>query len=178
MTIAVKMLNDQIKKVSETNTLLDMLLEFEKTLDGMDLYAFKNWDEGEVLEGPTLSRHFMTVKLMYPAAQMPDPDGAKRLVAKDCLVDYVKDTLITPRKVRNFEDLVIEERPEGGPRYKAKTDTSHIWIVEIKMPRRYVDEFNADIVEVDEEQFVDLGDAGTDAQLQANDTGAVQVGEV
>ena len=46
------------------------------------------------------------------------------------------------------------------------------------MPRRYVDEFNADIVEVDEEQFVDLGDAGTDAQLQANDTGAVQAGEV
>ena len=30
MTIAVKLLNDQIKKISETNTLLDMLLEFEK----------------------------------------------------------------------------------------------------------------------------------------------------
>ena len=46
MTIAVKILNDQIKKISETNTLLDMLLELEKTLDGMDLDAFKNWDKG------------------------------------------------------------------------------------------------------------------------------------
>ena len=70
MTIAVKILNDQIKKISETNTLLDMLLEFEKTLDSLDLYAFANWDEGEVLEGPTLGRHHLTVKLMYPHAKM------------------------------------------------------------------------------------------------------------
>jgi len=31
MTISVKMLNDSIKKISDTNSLLDMLLEFEKT---------------------------------------------------------------------------------------------------------------------------------------------------
>ena len=30
MTISVKLLNDHIKKISETNSLLDMLLEFEK----------------------------------------------------------------------------------------------------------------------------------------------------
>ena len=36
MTIALKVLNDQIKKISDTNTLLDMLLEFEKVLDSVD----------------------------------------------------------------------------------------------------------------------------------------------
>ena len=35
------------------------------------------------------------------------------------------------------------------------------------MPRRYVDEFNSDIVEMDEDSYVDVEDAGTDAQLQA-----------
>ena len=43
MTISVQLLNDQIKKVSDTNTLLDMLLEFEKVLEDVDLYAYKNW---------------------------------------------------------------------------------------------------------------------------------------
>ena len=59
MTISVKILNDKIEEVSKTNTLLDMLLEFEKTLDKIDLYAFKNWMKGEVLEGPTVGRHYV-----------------------------------------------------------------------------------------------------------------------
>lgn len=169
MTIAVKLLNDQIKKISETNTLLDMLLEFEKTLDGMDLYAFRNWDEGEVLEGPTLDRHYMTVKLMYPKKSMPDPSGAQRLIKRDMLVKYNEDTLIRPRKVRNFDDLTVETRPDGGTRFRTKTDSEPVWVVEIKMPRKYVDEFNADVVEMDEDSYVDVEDAGTDAQLQAEE---------
>jgi hypothetical protein len=170
MTIAVKILNDQIKKISETNTLLDMLLEFEKTLDSIDLYAFANWDEGEVLEGPTLGRHHLTVKLMYPHAKMPDPDGAKRLIARDCLVEYTKDKLIRPKRVRNFDDLIVEIKPDGMTHYKAKTTTENVWVVEIKMPRRYVDEFNIDKVKADEDSYVDMEDAGADAEMQAADT--------
>lgn len=178
MTIAVKILNDQIKKISETNTLLDMLLEFEKTLDNIDLYAFANWDEGEVLEGPTLGRHHLTVKLMYPHAKMPDPDGAKRLIARDCLVEYSKDTLIRPKRVRNFDDLIIEVKPDGVPSYKAKTTEEKVWVVEIKMPRRYVDEFDIDKVKADEDAYVDMEDISADAQMQASDVdvGADNVG--
>ena len=83
MTISLKVLNDQIKVVSETNTLLDMLLEFEKTLDSLNLYAFKNWSKGEVLEGPTLSRHYINVKLLYVHDDMPDPAGMAHLVVAD-----------------------------------------------------------------------------------------------
>ena len=64
-------LNDGDKK-----RLIDELTEkFEGVLDSLDLYAFKNWDKGEVLEGPNVSRHFIEVTLMYPHKQMPDPDG-------------------------------------------------------------------------------------------------------
>src|SRR5210317_1015491 len=121
MTISANILNDSIKVISENNSLLDMLLEFEKTLDSIDLYAFKNWQKGEVLEGPTLKRHYVNVKLMYPYKSMPDPDGAKRLMARDCLVEYKKDTLVTPRKVRTFDDVDVDVRPDGSQRYKAKT---------------------------------------------------------
>ena len=167
MTISAKILNDNIKNISSSNTLLDMLLEFEKTLDGLDLYAFKNWMKGEILEGPTLGRHFVNVKLMYPYKEMPDPDGAKRLIARDCLVKYNKDTLIRPKKVQSFDDVTLEKRNDGSTRYKPKTISEPIWVVSIDMPRRYVDEFTPDVVEVDS-QFVDMEDADLNSQNHAS----------
>lgn len=179
MTIAVKMLNDQVKKISDTNTLLDMLLEFEKVLDTSDIYAYKNWIKGEVIEGPKLSRHWVSVKLMYPYKSMPDPDGAKRLIARDCLIKYSKDTLITPVKVQAFGDVTQEVRPDGSIRYKAKTKSEPIWVVEIKMPRRYVDEFASEVVEADEDSYVDTESLNAENEImsqQANQTPDDQLG--
>ena len=155
MTISTKMLNDSIKKISETNSLLDMLCEFEKVIDDADVYAYKNWDKGEILEGPNLGRHFVTVKLLYKGKDMPDPDGAKRLLNLECQVKYNKDTLLSPRRVKTFDDVDVDIRPDGSQRYKAKTTSQPCWVVEIKMPRRYVDEFNADVVSVDEDNYID-----------------------
>tara|TARA_B100002019_G_C21265059_1_gene598954 strand:+ start:2500 stop:3057 length:558 start_codon:yes stop_codon:yes gene_type:complete len=171
MTISTKMLNDSIKKISETNSLLDMLCEFEKVIDDADVYAYKNWDKGEILEGPDLSRHFVNVKLLYKGKEMPDPEGAKRLLALECQVKYNKDTLLSPRKVKTFDDVDVDIRPDGSQRYKAKTKSEPCWVVEIKMPRRYVDEFNADVVAVDEDNYVDTEkaqDQGTANQIAAD----------
>ena len=162
MTISANILNNNIKVISENNSLLDMLLEFEKTLDSFDLYAFKNWQKGEILEGPSLKRHYVNVKLMYPYQNMPDPDGAKRLMARACLVKFNKDTLITPTKVKTFDDVEIDTRPNGQTRYKAKTKSEPVWVVSIDMPRRYVDEFSKDVVEIDSNKFVDMEDVKLD----------------
>lgn len=167
MPIAVKILNDQIKKVSETNTLLDMLLEFERTLDDMDLYAYKNWDQGEILEGPDLDRHFISVKLMYPKAQMPDPSGAKRLFDRGALVKYTQNQLVTPVRVKSFNDVTTEMKDDGTFKYKAKTKTEDIWIVEIKLPRRYVDEFSTEAVKTDEDNYVDTESLNTENEIDA-----------
>ena len=165
MTIELKVLNDKIVEVSNDNTLLDMLMEFEKTLDELDMYAFKNWDQGEILEGPSIGRHYVNVKLMYPSKKMPDPEGAKRLLARDCLVKYSKDSLESPRRVLAFDDVKVEVRPDGGQRFTPKTETESVWVVDIKMPRRYVDEFSAEHVEAQEDEFIDNEDTGAEAQL-------------
>lgn len=167
MTIAVKLLNDQIKKISETNSLLDMLLEFEKVCEDVDLYAYANWQKGEVLEGPALGRHYCTVKLMYKESEMPDPYGAKRLMARDCLVKFHKDELISPVKVKTFDDLDLQPQPDGSVRRRAKTKTENVWVVEIKMPRRYVDEFDAEVVETDEDEYVDTESLNAEQQVAA-----------
>lgn len=167
MTISAKVLNDNIVKISDSNDLLDMLIEFERVLDGLDLYAFKNWAKGEVLEGPTQSRHYITVKLMYPYNEMPDPSGAKRLLARECLVKFTKDSLITPKKIRSFDDVELKTRPDGSTTHKAKTDTSPVWIVEIQMPRRFVDEFDKDIIELEDDTYVDMEDVNnSDVQIE------------
>lgn len=167
MTIAVKILNDQIKKVSETNTLLDMLLEFERVLEDQDIYAYKNWMKGEVLEGPIFDRHYITVKLMYDHKDMPDPEGAKRLMTKHCLVKYTKDELESPVKVQSFDDVITEIGDDGMPKHKRKTVTKPVWVVEIKMPRRYVDEFATEVVEADEDNYVDTESLNTEQQAAA-----------
>ena len=165
MTISVKILNDKITEVSKSNTLLDMLMEFEKTLDELDLYAFKNWNKGEILEGPSIGRHYVNVKLLYPLKEMPDPEGAKRLIARDCLIKYSKDTLETPRKVENFNDVEISVRPDGGQRFTPKADSNPVWVVSIDMPRRYVDEFSAQHVEAKEDEYIDNEDTDSNAQV-------------
>jgi hypothetical protein len=167
MTISVKMVNDQIKKISETNTLLDMLLEVEKVLDSCDLYAYANWKKGEVLEGPTLERHWVNVKLLYPYNEMPDPEGAKRLLARQCIVDYKKDTLLTPVKIKTFDDVEVDVRPDGSTRYKTRTKSEPVWVVELKIPRKYVDEFSTAVVEADEDSYVDTEDTNTETALQS-----------
>jgi hypothetical protein len=167
MTISVKMVNDQIKKISETNTLLDMLLEVEKVLDSCDLYAYANWKTGEVLEGPTLERHWVNVKLLYPYNEMPDPEGAKRLLARQCMVEFKKETLLTPVKVKTFDDVEVEVRPDGSTRYKTRTESQPVWVVELKIPRKYVDEFSTAVIEADADSFVDTEDTNTETALQA-----------
>ena len=167
MPLSVKMLNDQIKKISETNTLLDMLLEFEKVLEDMDIYAYENWSQGEVLEGPTLDRHFVTVKLMYAGDKCPDPQGAMRLLDSRCLVRYNKEHLITPVRVKSFDDVTLQGRPDGTLRRKAKTRRDPVWVVEIQMPRKYVDEFSTEVVQADEDQYVDTESLNDEQQAQA-----------
>lgn len=166
MTISTKMLNDKIVEISETNTLLDMLLEFEGVLDDLDLYAFKNWDKGEILEGPTVERHFVGVKLLYPYKDMPDPEGAKRLLARDCLVDFKRDTLISPRRIKTFDDVEVDIRPDGSQRYKAKTKSEPVWVVNIQMPRRFVDEFASEKIQTaDSDEMIDQESVDTAAQI-------------
>lgn len=165
MTISTKILNDKIIEISETNTLLDMLLEFEGVLDDLDLYAYKNWNQGEILEGPSVHRHYINVKLMYPYKKMPDPEGAKRLLARDCLVKYNKDTLLTPRKIKTFDDVEVDLRPDGSQKYIAKTDSQPVWVVSIDMPRRFVDEFTSEKIQTaDSDDIIDTEE--TDIQNQ------------
>ena len=125
---------DIIKNVQSLYALgptLGILKDFERVIDELDVYVFKNWEDGELLTGPVDSRHFVTCSFMWPADKMPDPAGGKRLLDKGCKVTFKKDELLKPREIKSPEDY----RPGTT---KGKIDAHDIWVVEIKMPKQLI----------------------------------------
>ena len=57
----LKIINDNVKKISETNTLPDMLLESQGVQTVLIPHAYKNWNKGEVIGGSKLGRYFIQV---------------------------------------------------------------------------------------------------------------------
>jgi hypothetical protein len=123
---------DVIKNVQdlyENNTSLGVLKDFERVLDEMDMYVYKNWEDGELAYGPKVDRHWITAGFMWPNKKMPDPTAGKRLLELGCKIKYQKTQLVEPRKIRTPEDI----RPGSK---KGKLDHNPIWVVEIQMPKK------------------------------------------
>ena len=131
---------------------LSILKDFERVIEELDVYVFKNWEDGELLSGPVDSRHFVTCSFMWPADKMPDPAGGKRLLDKGCKVSYKKDELLKPREIKSPADY----RPGTT---KGKIDAHDIWVVEIKMPKNLIGNMKhgKDEIETQGEPSTDLG---------------------
>ncbi len=118
-----------LQTLSENNNAFSVLKDFERVLDELDIYVFKNWDEGELVVGPVVNRYSVTCKFMWDLKEMPDPEGARRLHDYGCEVQYSKEKILIPRKIKDPEDY----RP--GTK-KGKIDVHPIWIVTIEMPKK------------------------------------------
>ena len=123
---------DNLRGIDGNGTLLDILLEFENMLEEQGMYGYENWKEGEVAQGPKLSRYWLNVTLMYPYLKMPNPKAKARLENIGCDVKFKKATLKTPRTVKKQEDLDTNRKP--------KLDSEDVWLVDVWMPRKFVDE--------------------------------------
>jgi len=132
-----------IESIYESNSGFNVLKDFERVLDELDLYVYKNWEDGELAEGPNIDRHWVSAKFFWPREKMPDPMGGKRLLDYDCKIGYQKANFIKPRKIMEPDDI----RP--GTK-KGKLDKTPIWIVEIRMPKKLLaDMFGAELENMD-----------------------------
>jgi hypothetical protein len=133
-----------LKEIYDGSTALDMLIEFEEILDGLHIYAYKNWIDGEIVEGPKISRYWVEVTLMYPYKKMPDPTAAMRLIKHGCYVHYGKTKLIVPVEITSPDDFELD--PNG--KRKAKTKEIPVWLVKISVPRHFIDEYNSEKIKI------------------------------
>ena len=126
------------------------LLDFERVLDELDLYAFKNWQLGELVSGPKIGKYTVTCIFMWPEKLMPDPRGARRLLPFDCKIKFKKTNMQVPMKIQTPDDY----RP--GTK-KARLIEKKIWLVEITMPKSLMGDIRTGSVEL-EDQDIDLQD--------------------
>ena len=118
-----------LKTLSEGDYAFKVLKDFERVIDELDIYVYKNWENGELVNGPNIFRHDVECKFMWLREQMPDPEGGRRLNEYGCQVEYEKTNILIPRKIQDPSDY----RP--GTK-KGKIDAHSIWIVEITMPKK------------------------------------------
>ena len=132
----IKDVIENVQTLYNSNSNFAALKDVERVLDEMDMYVYKNWRDGELASGPIVERHWITASFMGPKEKMPDPMAAKRLLDYGCKIKYEQTHLIEPRVIEGPDDF----RP--GTR-KGKLDRKPIWVVEIAMPKKLVeDTFN------------------------------------
>ena len=132
-----------LEHIEDTPHILDILIEIDTVFESLDLYAFKNWINGEIVDGPRIKRYWIDITLQYPLNQMPDPKAGLRLLKHGIMVSFKKGSLTQDSK-----------------------DTD-IWLVTVEIPRKLITgmqsatfDFYDD--EVDTESVDDAMDMGID----------------
>lgn len=162
-----------VKGIFTSDGSMNTLLDFERVLDEADLYAFRNWELGELVQGPDVRRYSVACVFMWPYKLMPNPKGARRLVAIGCKVKFAKSDVKVPVEIENYDDYV------PGTRYP-KMKEKPVWFVYIEIPKSLLDEIkegtidlagqNIDLEELDNSYDDDLDKNETEEEQQMNNT--------
>lgn len=147
----IKTALENTKKIYLSDSMLNVLMDFERVLDEIDLYAFKNWELGELVQGPKVEKYWVTCKFMWPKKLMPDPRGAERLLPYGCKITYEKTEIKVPVKIKTQDDF----RP-GGTR-KGKLIPFEVWVVDIRMPQELISDIEQGSITLEGED-IDLED--------------------
>lgn len=139
------------KKIYLSDSALNVLLDFERVIDELDLYVFQNWEKGELVEGPVIEKYWVRCKFMWPLKMMPDPVGAERLLPYGCKVTYEKTHIQVPTKINDPDDF----RPDGS--HKGKLVEVPVWLVDITMPKELIADIEQGSLEIAGEE-TDLED--------------------
>ena len=141
---------DVIKRLDSNEDLVDVMISIEDYLDKNNLYVFKNWIDGELVDGPYVEPYWVKVTFKWDYEKMPDPAGAARLLPHGTKVFFKKDYQNVPQPIKKPSDY------EPGT-HKPKIKKERVWIVEMLIPRRFLDEINNKVMDLYGEKVDDIG---------------------
>ena len=161
-----------IRNIYMSDGSLLTLLDFERVLDDLDIYAFKNWKKGELVAGPKIEKYRVSCTFMWPEKMMPDPRGARRLLPFDCDINYKKTKIKIPMRIENPDDYIPGT-------HKARIMEKPIWLVEITMPKSLISDIKTGSIElegqeIDLEELDDAYDEDLDKEQYKDDQPAGQ----
>ena len=126
-----------IKKIYASDAIVETIVNMEKVLDDVNVYAYKNWSLGEIVDGPHTTKYDTTATFMWEQSSMPDPEAGKRLLNVGGKVEFKRDIKLVPREIKSYADY----RP--GTK-KAKLDEIPVWLVKITIPNQIIEDFNTE----------------------------------
>jgi hypothetical protein len=154
-----------VKGIMTSDGTMSTLLDFERVLSEADIYAYKNWELGELVDGPIIRRYEVICTFMWPTGIMPDPRGAKRLLPLGCTVKFKKTTLKVPVEIKDPSDF------KPGTHYPKLIDRK-VWLVNIIMPKALMNDIREGSVDL-AGQTIDLEDLD-DAYAKDYDTDSLK----
>jgi hypothetical protein len=132
---------DTIKGIYTSDGSINTLLDFERVLDESDLYAFKNWILGELVDGPIINKYTVACIFMYPEKLMPNPKGGKRLTHLGCRIHFKKTTIEVPIKLESNDDF------KPGTHYPKMAEKS-VWLVRIEIPKELMNDIREGTIDL------------------------------
>lgn len=161
-----------VKRLDDSPDLVDVMLSIEDYLDRNDIYAFKNWINGELVNGPYIEPYWITVTFKWDYKCMPDPNACKRLLSHGTKIFFKKAKQNVPQPIIKPSDY------EPGT-HKPKIKSEPVWLVTMMIPRRFVEDIKDEVMNLyddrveDMETVEDANAEGATEQAQAGETGAV-----
>lgn len=137
------------------------LIQIEDFFDSNNLYAFNNWFEGVIWDGPDVDRYWVELTLQYPYELMPEPTAMNRFAEMGVKYDYVESVVMKAVDVKTPDDLDPVTR-------KPKEEENHIWLVTLKIPRHLIEDPMADDTEeVDTVQNIEASQEAEEESAEA-----------
>lgn len=170
MPANIKDLLNNTKDIFMTDSAVGTLLDFERVLDELDLYAFENWKQGELVEGPVYEKYFVKCTFMWPYKKMPNPKGAVRLSDYDCDVEFKQDYFEHPMKVKSPSDF------KPGTKVP-RLIKSPVWLVTIVMPKKLMQDIEQGALEL-ESGTVDMGEIDSAYETGADNEAVDQTANI
>lgn len=152
---------DVVAKLAGQQNLVNIMIDVEDYLDNSNLYVFDNWIKGTLVRGPVIKKYWIEISLEYPAQDMPDPDGALRLIPHGTMVKFQKSHRLESQPIISPSDY------EPGT-HKPRMKREPIWLVHMNIPRRFVEAVNQDLLDQYEDEAEDSETA--DDQLSQGTT--------
>ena len=156
---------NNVKGILTSDGTMSTLLDFERVLSEADIYAFKNWELGELVDGPIIRRYEVICTFMWPTGIMPDPRGAKRLLPLGCTVKFKKTSLKVPVEIKDPSDF------KPGTHYPKLVERK-VWLVNIIMPKYIMNDIREGSIDL-AGQTIDLEDLD-DAYAKDYDTDSLK----
>lgn len=138
-----------VKRVDDSPDLVDVMLSIEDYLDRNDIYAFKNWILGELIDGPNIMPYWIKVGFKWPGDKMPDPSGAERLLPHGTKIGFMKTSERQSQPINSQSDY-------APGTHKPKIADVDIWIVEMLIPRRFVENIDSEIMDLYDDRIDDM----------------------